>query len=105
MEETLARGPRVAARSGIPVLANHQSLSEDWVRRAKMFHQRCFSFKLLLSVFPPHASSLVFDGITAAGASYVRKSHDPWKTSKGEAIGSEQESLEVFTTTNGGDTS
>lgn len=93
MEETLARGPRVAARSGIPVLANHQSLSADRVQRVKMFHQRCFSFKLLLRSFPPHTSSVVFDGITAAGASYFRKFHSPSKLSKGEGIGSEQECL------------
>jgi len=105
MEETLARGPRVAARSGIPVLANHQSLSADWVRRVKIFHQRGFSFTLSLGLFPPHTSWVVLDGITAAGASYVKKSHGPWETSKGEVVGRERERLGVFTTTDGGETS
>lgn len=50
MELTFASGPRVAARRGIPVLANHQSASSSSSHFFHMFHHLFLLFSSFIGV-------------------------------------------------------
>lgn len=56
MELTLASGPRVAANSGMPVLANHQSAS-SFSHFFQIFHHLFFALSSIAGLFDVSGSA------------------------------------------------